>query len=41
MDRNFLTSENRREKVLRELDSVVKENNCIRELQTKNIKSLK
>lgn len=41
MDRHFLTSQNRRVKVLRELGSDVKDNNCIRELQTKNIKSLK
>lgn len=40
MDRNFLTTQNRREKVLRELGSDVKDKNCIRELQNKNIKSL-
>lgn len=35
MDRNFLTSQNGRKKVLRERGSDVKDNNCNRELQTK------
>lgn len=38
MDRNFLTSQNGREKVLRERGSDVKDNNCNRELQTKEYK---
>lgn len=39
MDRNFLTSQNGREKVLTERGSDVKDNNCIRELQTKEYKA--
>lgn len=38
MDRNFLTSQNGRKKVLRERGSDVKDSNCNRELQTKEYK---
>lgn len=38
MDRNIFPSQNEREKVLRERGSVVKDYNCIRELETKAYK---
>lgn len=38
MDRNFLTSQNGREKALSERGSDIKDNNYIRELQTKEYK---